>query len=203
MPSNPTSSSHAGLSLIGVLVAVFILVGGAVVGAQLMARTEHTVGIARERFVATSLAQEGLELVQAVRDSNWFTHDAAETGDCATTRRADGRDECWLENLCDTTGQSTAAAHQLIIDRDPGSGIAVVHSPSAQQSRLYLSPDGRWSHAIGANATPYQRIVTLDCSAQAEPASQVTVTAEVRWNSRQQDRQVVVSERLYNWYKEN
>lgn len=193
---------QAGLTLIGVLVAAFILVSGSLAIAQLVARTQHTAGLALEKFIAASLAREGLELVQSQRDTNWFTHDAATTGDCATNVAPDRRDECWVENLCGSDGRSTDANHQIAIDRDQSAGITIIHQPTTQQQRLFVGTDTLWSHVAAGQGTGYQRVVSLDCStAQSTPPS-LLVTSRVQWQSREQDRDVVVRERLYNWRTE-
>lgn len=203
MSTTDSSSTQAGLSLLGVLVAVIILSAGALALTQLMARTQHTVGLAREKFMAALAAQEALELLQAQRDTNWLAHDAAATGDCATNRQGSGRDECWVESICGSDGKDASATHGLIIDRDVANGITIIHEPTTQQQQLYVADTGYWSHAVSAQRSPYQRLVTVDCSMQASEPAFITATAQVRWQSRGREQNVTVSERLYNWYKEN
>src|SRR5688572_8908250 len=67
-----TSTLNSGMTLIGVLVATLILTSGALAVVGLMAQTEKNSGLSQEKFVAANLAREGLELVQAYRDHNWF-----------------------------------------------------------------------------------------------------------------------------------
>lgn len=195
-------SPQAGVTLIGVLVAALILVSGALAIVQLVSRTQHTAGLALEKFVATSLARESLELVQNQRDTNWFSHDAATTGDCATAVAPDGRDECWLERLCGEDGRDATADHQIAIDRDPSAGITVIHQPTTKQQRLFIGSNNLWSHVPSTQATAYQRLVSLNCSQAAQIPPVVEVTSQVAWSSRESDHTVVVKERLYNWYKE-
>lgn len=195
-------SRQQGMSLIGVVVALFILVSGALALAALLARTQHTVGLAQEKFIAANLAQEGLELIQAVRDTNWLTHDAAETGECATNRQPSGRDECWLERLCGEDGQSAALDHRISTDTDPAAGITTVHHPTTAQQQLYIGTDDYWSHVPSTRPAVYQRVITLDCSQQSGEPAYVTATSEVVWQSRGEARRVSVMTRLYNWYQE-
>lgn len=188
-PNSP-STLQSGLSLIGVLVAVLLLSSGSLAIAQLMARTENTVGISQEKFVASNVAREGLELVQAARDNNWFTGDAL-----------------WTEGICDT---ASSAAYPLTIEpatAAPG-GIAVTPNvrPGAAETALYVLPDGRWTHAASPTAqkSPYSRSITVDCRRQynlpnnPEPAA-IVVTATVTWQSRGRAQSVAVVETLYNW----
>lgn len=202
-PTTPRRrTAQTGLSLIGVLIATFILVSGALAIARLVAQTKHTTGLATENFVAASLAREGLELVQNQRDTNWFGHGAQTTGACATTSTPDNRDECWMVDLCDEDGQSTVTDHKIAIDRDPSAGIAVVHNPTAQQQRLFIGQNNIWSHLANGEPTQYSRSVSLDCGATQATPPVVEVTSRVTWTSRRQDREAVVKERLYNWHRE-
>ncbi len=203
MSTTDSSSTQAGLSLLGVLVAVIILSAGVLALTQLMARTQHTVGLAREKFTAALVAQEALELLQAQRDTNWLAHDTAVTGDCAMNRQSNGRDECWMEAICGVDGTSAASAHGIIIDWDVANGITIIHEPTAEQQWLYVANAGHWSHALSAQRSPFQRQVTVDCSMQAGEPAYITAMVQVRWQSRGREQSVTVSERLYNWYKEN
>lgn len=197
-----STASQAGLSLIGVLVATLVLVSGTLAVAQLVARTQHITGLALERFVAATIAREGLELVQAQRDTNWLAHDAATTGDCATARQPDGRDECWMENVCDADGNGTLSDHVIAIDRDLVGGITIIHNPTAQQQRLYTDATDFWSHVATGQATRYQRVITLNCAEQQAASPSVLVSSRVTWDSRGGQQQAEVKSRLYNWYKE-
>lgn len=192
---------QAGLSLIGVLVASFILVSGTLAIAQLVARTEHITGLAAEKFVAASLAREGLELVQNQRDTNWFSHRAQASGECAATTTPDGRDECWVVNLCGEDGQVNTNDHVIAIDRDASAGIAVIHDPTASQQQLFIGPNNIWSHIANGEPTRYRRIVSLDCSGTQATPPVVEVTSRVTWDSREFARDVLVRERLYNWHR--
>lgn len=197
-----TINHQAGVTLIGVLIAALILVGGALAMIQLVSRTLHTAGLALEKFVATSLAQEGLELVGYQRDSNWFSHDAATTGDCATTTSPDNRDECWVEKLCGDDGRDSTSDHRIAIDRDLGAGLTIIHGPTLVQQRLFVGTNKMWSHVPTGSPTAYQRSVVLNCATASQIPPVIEVASEVRWTSREQNHTVVIKERLYNWYKE-
>jgi type II secretory pathway pseudopilin PulG len=75
--NNMTKKSILGFSLLGVLLATGI--GLIVIGviASLASRIYQTTRTSKEAFIATALAREGVELVRANRDSNWFHYPEA------------------------------------------------------------------------------------------------------------------------------
>lgn len=177
-----------GLTLIGVMVALFVLVTGVVVVAQVVARTRHVVGLSREQFVATGLAREGLELMHAKRDNNWFARVAA-TSAGATS---------WMEEVC-VPGDSLVTR---VIDREVTGGIVVMDAMAAP---LYLTPAGRYTHTSGgATPTSFARVIEIDCELHessdrvAVPAL-VTVTSRVTWIQGGKARQVALTDKLYDW----
>lgn len=66
-----------GLSLIGVVVAVAILASTAIVVSRVVVETQRLASVSRDKFVAVSLAREGLELVRVIRDTNALDEDAS------------------------------------------------------------------------------------------------------------------------------
>jgi len=164
---NLYSKSESGLSLLGVLVATFILAGSVVAIAQLVAANQSNAGIARERFTATTLAREGLELVYAKRDSNWFELGSGEADPLnpAVT---------WMSGLCEGV---VVADHSITIEPDPLVDIFITHSPSTAQRRLYQTSNGQYTHiGTGNKETMFERFLELDCgnAAQLDPFNNET-----------------------------
>ncbi|MEX1997889.1 MAG: hypothetical protein WEA04_04435 [Candidatus Andersenbacteria bacterium] len=170
-----------GMSLLGVLIATFLLVGGSLAIVQLVSRTQNIVGIAQERFIAANLAREGLELVQAYRDTNWFSGEA------------------WTKDICD---EASSSDYQFTIDHDPVTTLFITANPSLAQQRLRITDTNLWTHhPSAATLTPYSRLISVDCTAQNSTPPLITISAKVTWQSRGLTREAEVKEVLYNWYK--
>jgi prepilin-type N-terminal cleavage/methylation domain-containing protein len=60
-----------GFTLLEVLVAVFILVVGAGAAFSSISQTLGAASLVKDRFIASYLGQEGIEIVKNIRDSNW------------------------------------------------------------------------------------------------------------------------------------
>lgn len=176
-------ASQEGFTLIGVLVALTMVSVVTIGIAQLMTRAEQVVQIARSEFIATNLAREGLELVRSVRDTNWFTDD----------NRAH-----WIDDrMC---GQFTYDANDARHHHSPG-GI--------DKAQLFIHGSNQeWRHSgSSSEITLFSRILEVDCTEKdndpadpnANPAF-VLVTSRVFWEERGQEREVVLKEKLYNWF---
>lgn len=179
-----------GMSLIGVMVALAVFATVAVAVMQVMARGEHTVSESRMKFIATGLAREGLELVQMTRDSNWFGTSSS---------------DAWAQNICQNASDTGTRTFTIYLDHTYGAPV-IDDSDPVNQSDLYLLNDGSYtfySHDSSGEATPYKRIVAVDCANQAHvPADSedafIEVDSKVTWNNGAS--QVELKERLFNWY---
>lgn len=193
-PKQPinTRPEQAGITLVGVMVAAFILAVGAVAITRLTGGAEKFTGVGREVTVASSLSREGLELIRAVRDSNWFQQDTDSSH--------------WLDHGICTEGshEITDSNRRLIIDPVIVQSIvgAIAKGEDANlangNTQLYTNASGAWGHT-GTTATAYKRAITIDCSTRNDEPKFITVTSTVTWASRGQNKEVVLKERLYNW----
>lgn len=187
-----------GFSLLGVTVAVGILSAGILATTSVMARTENAVGLSRERLVAIGLAREGLELVQAKRDSNWFDQAAGTPGVTS-----------WVSEVCDDPPATDD--FMFTIESVPGSTPPlVVLDPTAANydPKLYLQQTtNRFTHDNNGTAneeTLYSREIHVDCTFAnpADPATEdarIEARAIVSWSSRGEDREVELKTRFYDW----
>ncbi|MDX1535469.1 MAG: prepilin-type N-terminal cleavage/methylation domain-containing protein [Candidatus Spechtbacterales bacterium] len=69
-----------GFTLLEVLISIFVLTVG--VGSMLVLISDslQTISATRNSVVAANLAQEGIEVVRGIRDSNWIDGNAYDTG---------------------------------------------------------------------------------------------------------------------------
>lgn len=189
VPRSSPEASVVGFSLVGLLIAAFIIVMVVMASSRLFGSAQKAATISREKFIALNVAREGLELVHAMRDNNWFTN----------TDRS-----FWLDHgLC----VDNADNHQIFIE--PKTVRNNDTATNDGSSNLYINHDTKqWTHeSANGEQTPYSRQISIDCStkdgvpADNKPAF-VTVTSTVTWQSANQDKSVVLKEQLYNWLPE-
>ncbi len=185
--------NNRGFTLIEVMVSISILLIGSLAALQLMARTQHTVHIARNRFVATNVAREGLELARAVRDTNWFISEDPKLSD-------------WAATLCPDPSASRSFTLDAKMVRE-GSAVGDVEKP-----KLYIqSGNNEWTHEQNGNSAKFSgfsRTLTVNCEKYLnqtpetlkENPEYIIVTAHVTWQEDNQERSVDLTQKLYNWY---
>ena len=112
--------SRRGETLVEVLVALMLLVVGALGALRLFGMAAVNNELTKERVIATNLAREGLEAVRSTRDTNWL-------------RFAGERRKCW----------NNIEAAQCLDDNDDGvPNQPIVHQ---QQYRAEVGANFRWS----------------------------------------------------------
>ena len=173
-----------GFTLVETMVAVAI-VGIAIVGPLYTVQKGVVAAyVARDRLVASSLAQEGAEYVHAIRDNN-FLYNIANPGSPRS----------WLYGL-NGAGGSTDCTGTYGCRVDPPQNTVTVCTATC--SPLNLSSAGIYNHQAlsGGNvATKFTRTVTLTAVSTTEAKVTVTVT----WVTVGVPYSVTVTENLQNW----
>lgn len=148
------NSAERGLSLLGVLIsaAAAVLVVGALAG--LAQRSRQATRATSERTVATFLAREGIELVRAIRDTNWLT-----TPRCAATGA------CTIFWRGATSGRGAICNGTFRVDAATVDAVGLVPTTAgAEDTRLRLSGI-TYGHASGT-VTTFKRWIEVRSSDQ-------------------------------------
>jgi len=164
-----------GFTLVETLVAVAILTV-AMVGPYTVASHAITAAFtARDELVASGLAQEGVEYVRNVRDSNYL-YNAANPGTPVS----------WLNGL------STCTPGPCVVD--------AAISPSAIIAPLYLSSVGLYNQRSIGTISPFTRSVSITSVPVGAPTpTEVLVTVTVSWSTARVPHSVTVKEHITNW----
>lgn len=165
--------NNKGLSLVGTLLAAFLLVTVGLAASQLAARSGRASASSREGLVASALAREGLELTRVLRDTNWFL------------RASDHRH--WSQGLCE--GEQFTIDAKAVRELD---GVG-----DFENDKLFIANNGEWVHEATGRETPFRRRLHVDCR---DKDVSFLVTAAVTWHeATAQERTWTISERLYDW----
>ena len=165
-----------GFTLVETLVSLFILsiaLTGAFTVISSNLRTAHFI---QHSFIANGLAQEGLEVVRNLRDSDWFT--GAEFGSLGSD---DG------EAMADGTYQ---------VQWNSASLLSLANNPA-----LSKNPDNPFYDYDGSVPTIFTRTVELTrtVNLSGEVAS-LKITVKVSWPDAQGSKEISATEHLFNWY---
>lgn len=171
---------HKGFTLIETLFAILIFSAALISLMTIAGRGISATSSAREQISAHYLAQEGLEIVRNIRDTNFVNGASWDTGFTA----------CVAPATCRVTYGAGVVTPTL--DPCTGSTCAVWQS------------NGDYVDAgfPGAAASPYSRTVTVTPvinSSQASTTEEYLVTSTVGWTSRTISRSVTLKTLLKKW----
>jgi len=162
-----------GFTIIEVMVAIFIITAGMLGAFSLIQRTIFFTVTNSSRITAAYLAQEGIEIVRNIRDSNWLEagvpwDDLLDAGDYEV----------------DYNDADLGPYHDRYLLRVDGVSV------------------GFYSYDSGS-PTRFKRKITIgkeDLSVSSGGIyDKMTVSVLVEWQERGTLRQIIVQENLYNW----
>jgi prepilin-type N-terminal cleavage/methylation domain-containing protein len=182
-PLNPR-----GFTLVETLVAISIIltsIVGPLYAVQQSLGTSRTVG---EQLIATSLAQEAIEYVRYVRDSNYLF--VLNGGGSAN----------WLQGFDGSASSINCFTSDCVVD--PRARTIALAPSDANLGFLHLNASNLYTQVSSSGIrTPYKRTVRFSAITNNNPAltTEVLVTTTVTWSIKGQVRTVVMTGRLHNW----
>ncbi len=188
--SEKRNKNNKGFAIMEVLVALFLITSGIIGSYILISSTISSTNYASDRFTANYLAQEGIELVRNIRDTNWLEpyseppvpYDRGLIGGCSGS--------------CDgASGQGciTDYFNSWFYDVDLSDGLNPHAGPYNNQ---YLKYDPIWlyNYTDGSN-TKFKRQININWI----NAYSFEVCVWVGWEDKETDHFIIVRENLYDW----
>ncbi|MEK7575069.1 MAG: prepilin-type N-terminal cleavage/methylation domain-containing protein, partial [Patescibacteria group bacterium] len=182
------ASCRRGFTIIETIVAIAILSVALVAPLTLAQRGLNSSMYAKDQVTAFYLAQEAIEYVHFIRDSN----------NIAGLSKTSG----WLNGLTDCMG-----SNQCGVDINAPSGQNVFNCtgnlPACQLK--FNSVTGVYGHRTGWANTIFTRTLTITQvrignGPSADPNAQANLEARVSWKAGAITRTVVIKEKIFNWY---
>lgn len=167
--------SEKGFTLLEVIMALFVLTLGVSASFALVQQSVSSVNSYKQKLTAAYLAQEGMEIVKNIRDSNLLT------------QREDPTVQ-WDENL-----SPSACGNYFEIDYKNQ-----VLCYSGQGHFLNIDSDGFYGYSSG-DKTIFKRKISVE-EKQVGPPESMKVTVEVSWQDRGRERNLQIVETMKDWY---
>ncbi|MGC8651289.1 MAG: type IV pilus modification PilV family protein [Minisyncoccia bacterium] len=161
-------------TLVEALVALSILMIGVISGFILVTKALYDVSIIQDRLTASFLAQEGVELVRQIRDSNYV-------------QNIQSTSIAWDKNLSD-------GDYLITTINNPPSGIKLL--PYEDKVLRWDSSSGLYNYTSG-DTTNFKRKINI----QHINSDEIKVTVTIDWVTKGMNFQLVVEDFLYNWLK--
>ncbi len=175
----------SGFTFIEVIVAIFIMSIG-VVGTLIAVQAAiSSTSQSCSRLAAANLAQEGIEIVRSIRDTNWLEQRTATTTP-------------WDENV--GAGDWEADYTDTNIE-DPSLDLCVF--PCGYNNLQFLKKtDGGFYNYSSGNDTQFKRKITIektDLNGDEKP-DKIKVSVTVYWGGG--GHSILAQEELYNWHSQ-
>ena len=165
----------SGFTLMEAIVAIFVITTGIVGVLSLVTQTISSATISKDKLIAAYLAQEGIEIVRNIRDTNWLQGLSWDNGLGAGEYEVDYNAVLtFCPSICDYD-------HNL----------------------RFLKIDGGFYNYDSGNNTSFKRKITI--SEEVYPPGsgyydKMIVRVEVLWEEKGKPHSVSAQENLYNWY---
>ncbi len=163
-----------------VIIAIFFLTSGIVASFSLISYTISSMSYSSNKLIAAYLAQEGIELVRNIRDTNWLENSSEDP-------------HSWDEGL-------------VVICPFLGPGCGIDHlsgTLSLANGNNFLRFDNTngYNYNFG-NLTKFKRKIFIDYTDNSDISTLyqiLAVSVEVSWMEKGVQRKITVRENLYNW----
>jgi len=180
-----------GFTILEVTTAIFILTVGVGAALSLMNQTLSLGSVIKQKLIASYLAQEGIEIVRNIRDTNWLQS------------RDSGKSSPWDDGLlcafppCDWEADYSTVTFLDTADFEqcssPGSNCR-----DYNETFLNIDTDGFYSYEISDSQTKFKRKIIIE----KPSADEIKVIVDVTWEERGRSHSFTVLEYITNWYEQ-
>ena len=168
------SKCKNGFSLIEALVAIAILIVGILSAFLLLIKTTATIPSMQARLTAVNLAQEGIEEVRALRDTDFVNGSPFKS--FLSSNKCLKSDDC-----------------QIAADNSNGN---IYLKPNTEIGYLFYQDDSRlYNYTNSTNQSIFKRQIIIDSAS----TDYINVTVTVNYTIKGKNQTVEATDRLYNW----
>jgi len=163
-----------GFTIIEALVSIVVLSIGITSCVGLASYVLKNSEISKDRLIAVNLAQEGIEVIRNIRDTNWLAEQAWHTD---------------IIPNCDGTSYN----RQVIYSDTSTAAYADTY--------LKLDSDGYYNYTTGVDTT-FKRKLTVQClefPAASGTYNEMKIECTVYWTTRGTSKEILITEHLYDW----
>jgi hypothetical protein len=161
---------NKGFTLMEAIVAIFVITTGLVGVLSLVSQTISASTFSKDKLIAAYLAQEGIEIVRNIRDTNWLQSLSWNNGLGAGEYEAAYQD-------------SSLTSCPSICDYD-------------HNLRFLKIDGGFYGYPLSGTETKFKRKITIGAGPIADS---MNVKVEVFWQEKGVQHKVEAQENLYNW----
>ncbi len=212
---NIVQKKRAAETLVEVIIAIFVVAIGSSVATSLIVTAFQSNSFSRDNLIALNLAEEGLEAMRSIRDTNWLKY-------------AFDKDTCWnvMPEVPDCTQNSpiiTPGSYVVELDQNYLWKLRAIAndlnleqaSPGNDAYRLKIvDRDGNHFYSPDVLMSPYQEIFTdpqngrfyrmvqiTNVDTSTGPATSMNIRSTVQWISQGKAHSISLDSILTNYQK--
>ncbi len=174
-------NNNQGFSILEVVVALYIITMGLIGVLALVNQSIQAKYINTNMLVASQLAQEGLELVRNIRDTNWLNN-------------VDWKDCDVPDSNCDIVQTAGGNTYGIYLVSSTENIIINATINNIDSAPLYIDGNGFYTHVMTAETTAFYRLVTV-----SDGGDYLVVECQVRWQTSKGDHDYKAETYLYDW----
>ncbi len=156
-----------------------------------------------ERFIATFLASEGIEIVRGLVDENYTNGTDPHTP--WNGLFSEGRNDYQMQYdtslrdfTCRSVGTSFASDGSTCVASVDSEKIKTLLTPADSTPILFDPASKTYSYAAGGTPTPFKRVITT-IFVSGEPTKRIKFNSKVFWNSQSGPREITMEDYAYDW----
>ena len=171
--------STKGFTLIELLITVSVITVGIVGAFTAVQQGISTVDYSRSRLTAAFLAQEGVEIIKNIRDTNLLE-----------------RSVFWDQDL---SAGEYEVVYDDVKDYSPSLSVCVPPCDSVSLQSLRKTDDGFYNYALGED-TRYKRKVKIERVPDGGLNEHLRLTVVVYWKTKKGYEEFKVMQEMYKWW---
>lgn len=166
-----------GFTLVEALIAISILIIGILSGFILVTRALYNVSVIQDRLTASFLAQEGIELVRNIRDTNYI-------------KILNNQTVNWRDNLQD--GCYIIESNVMNQENIKLKEINCGNAPNLK----YNDSFNIYTYSDLGNPTPFYREIKIETINNNE----IRVISFIKWTTKNIKFDLTIEDHLFNWF---
>ncbi len=170
-----------GFTLIETMVAITLLAVALIGPFVAVQNAVQSSYVARDQLIASQLAQEGMEYVRSVRDTNYLSGNT------------------WMHYLSSYSCYGATPGNYCTVDPTRGhitqSGAMAAHNATSAAPFLYLSSTNLYNQQSSGNQTRFKRLLRI----YVVSATEVRVWVNVQWRTSGKTYSIDVFDNMHNW----
>ncbi len=183
-----------GFTVLESITAIFILTVGVGAALSLMNQTLATGSVVEQTLIASYLAQEGIEIVRNIRDTNWLQS------------REPGKNSPWDDGLCssppcewEADASTTTFFDTVDFERCSDNPVSNCRAYTTGTFLNIESATGFYGYGPADVQTKFKRRITIE----KPQADEIKIKVEIYWQERGRTHNFTALEYIRNWYEQS